>query len=281
MAERDRSRGFRILRLPYGKKEWFSMTRHRGLTLALGLCALIGLGAREARAESIIMTVEWSGGSLTFDSMVVSPFVLTASSTQLLINTSAVDLYMSSHGSAVVLSNIGATSNFPGGIPNPLEATLTVQGVLQYSGSGTATSVLITTSESGFTTPSGEPGTLSNTQSTILAPTVLPITSGNENVASTASGPGASTGLLATNKIPGDTLSNSAAIASIPSTYSLGNVLHVDLTGSTPGAGTTAQFQTLTVASAIPEPASIILMLTGMPLPLVVLGLLRRRRAAA
>jgi hypothetical protein len=32
--------------------------------------------------------------------------------------------------------------------------------------------------------------------------------------------------------------------------------------------------------SAIPEPASLVMMLTGMPLPLVVLGLLRRRRAA-
>ena len=34
-------------------------------------------------------------------------------------------------------------------------------------------------------------------------------------------------------------------------------------------------------ANAVPEPASIIMMLTGMPLPLVVMGLLRRRRAAA
>jgi hypothetical protein len=33
--------------------------------------------------------------------------------------------------------------------------------------------------------------------------------------------------------------------------------------------------------TSIPEPASLVMMLTGMPLPLVVLGLLRRRRAAA
>jgi hypothetical protein len=256
------------------------MTRHRGLTLALGLCALIGLGAHEARAESIVMTVTWSGGSLTFDSMVVSPFVLTASSTQLLLNNSAVDAYMSSHGSELVLPDLGATSNFPGG-PSPLLATLTVQGEAQLTGAGTATSVLITTSESGFTTPSGEPGTLSNTQSDILASSVHPLTSGDQNVASTSSGPGASTALLPTHS--SSTLSDSASIASIPSSYTLGSKIAVDLSGSTPGIGTTAQFQTLTVVGTFstPEPASIILMLTGMPLPLVVLGLLRRRRAAA
>jgi hypothetical protein len=57
-------------------------------------------------------------------------------------------------------------------------------------------------------------------------------------------------------------------------------------TGDT-GNPATAQFQaSSTVTSefhstAVPEPASVVLMLTGMPLPLVVLGMLRRRRAAA
>jgi hypothetical protein len=37
----------------------------------------------------------------------------------------------------------------------------------------------------------------------------------------------------------------------------------------------------VTSTTVIPEPASLILMLTGMPLPLVVMGLIRRRRAAA
>jgi hypothetical protein len=52
------------------------------------------------------------------------------------------------------------------------------------------------------------------------------------------------------------------------------------LTGSTPGTGTTDQFAVAATLSAVPEPASLILMLTGLPLPLVVVGLLRRRAAA-
>jgi hypothetical protein len=46
-------------------------------------------------------------------------------------------------------------------------------------------------------------------------------------------------------------------------------------------AGGSVGFTNKVTVTGIPEPASVVMMLTGMPLPLVVLGLLRRRRAAA
>lgn len=254
----------------------------RFLARAALVAALLVAVAPAARAESIIMTVSWSGGSLTFDSMTVSPFVLSASSTQLLVNTSAVASFMSGHGASAVLTDIGATSNFPGGIPDPREANLTVQGNAQLSGAGTATSISVITSESGFHTPSGTGGTLTSTQSTILSPTVIPILPDGENVHSTASGAGSFTAALMTHI--SDTIENSAPIGSIPSTYTIGSVVGINLAGSPSGSGSTIQFQELSVvtgAGIVAEPLGIVLLLTGLPLPLIVLGLARRRRPAA
>jgi len=62
--------------------------------------------------------------------------------------------------------------------------------------------------------------------------------------------------------------------------YALTNVIFIDITGNTPNA-TTVLAQSVTTLNSVPEPASLVMFLTGMPLPLVVVGLLRRRRRAA
>jgi hypothetical protein len=73
----------------------------------------------------------------------------------------------------------------------------------------------------------------------------------------------------------------SAAATGAVAGYTLANSDVLSMKGSSLGA--TDQFTVASrfTARAIPEPASLVMMLTGMPLPLVVLGLLRRRRAAA
>jgi hypothetical protein len=258
------------------------MARHRGLFLALGFCALIGLTARESRAESIIMTISWTGGSITVDTAVSSQFLGAGSSdTNLIVNVGAVNSFLNSNGSAINFTGtLGAGSNFPGGNPNPLVANLTAGGTAVLNGTGTATSITISVSEAGFTTPSGLPGTLSSTQTAIIAPGVVPITTGGMNQSSTSSYNTTLTPTLATDV--GTFQTNSVKLTSpIASSYTLDNTTTIDLTGSPKASGTTDQFQTLTTLTAVPEPTSIIMMLTGVPLPLVVLGLLRRRRAAA
>jgi hypothetical protein len=80
--------------------------------------------------------------------------------------------------------------------------------------------------------------------------------------------------------------SNSAtplAIGTVgPASYSLGNVVSFALSAGSTTTPIRDQFTTsAVVTAAIPEPASMVMFLTGMPLPLVVVGLLRRRRPVA
>jgi hypothetical protein len=58
----------------------------------------------------------------------------------------------------------------------------------------------------------------------------------------------------------------------------------IDLTGAPMGASdqmTNRVTFSLVSRSGVPEPGSLVMLLTGMPLPLFVWGLFRRRRAAA
>jgi len=267
-------------------KESDSMTRNRGLGFALGLCALIGLTAPEARAAGITMTLTWASGTLSFSS-VPSPslFVLAGSSnTQLLVNTDAVNGFLSTHGSGITFSALGASSNFPGGVPNPTQSTLSENGQAVLSGAGDS-AITVTTTESGFTTPGSGTGTLTSLPSLSfnnVATGGSLMSSSSYNATSTPTYTSMSTGLPLNGGTP-PSAPTTMGVGTITSGYSLDNTAVVDMTGSTPSSGTITNFSvsaTLTGA-AVPEPASLIMMLTGMPLPLVVLGLLRRRRAAA
>jgi hypothetical protein len=62
--------------------------------------------------------------------------------------------------------------------------------------------------------------------------------------------------------------------------YALTNVITIDITGNTPLPTTLAAASVTTIAT-VPEPASMVVFLTGIPLPLVIMGLVRRRRRAA
>jgi hypothetical protein len=60
--------------------------------------------------------------------------------------------------------------------------------------------------------------------------------------------------------------------------YALTNILTIDITGNAANP-TTVQPTGVTTLSSVPEPASMVVFLTGIPLPIVLVGLLRRRRA--
>jgi hypothetical protein len=195
--------------------------------------------------------------------------------------------------SGVALSGLIATSNNPGSTNGTLRITGTGQVV---PGSSDNYTVTITTSETGFTSPSGAAGTLtashSNTVTSTTAATTLyfasyfpPTTTINDTTHTHAT---ASTIIVPATGL-GSNLSGSSPTAStifspFVTPYALTNVLSFTLSGN--GTGSTGvntnssnQFTGSTVVSVVPEPASLVVFLTGMPLPLaVVLGLMRRRR---
>jgi len=96
-------------------------------------------------------------------------------------------------------------------------------------------------------------------------------------------GPAAITGgipVAGASNASGSSPTVSTAIAPYLIPYALTNVITIDITGNSPNPTSVAAASVTTLAGAVPEPASMVVFLTGMPIPLVVLGLLRRRRRA-
>jgi hypothetical protein len=255
------------------KKELYSMKKLRGVTLAMGVAALIGLAAPEARAGNLTMVISWGANALTIDA--ASPLANPDSTANFLdVNTAAVNAQLAAT-SAITLSGLTARSNNPGQA-DPTGATLQEQGTATVTGTG-ITTITIATFQTQFTIPAGA-GTLSSSSTANYT---------NSNVgASTAASSSYNTTLLTptlTYNYTGATNpqafsgNNSIAVGAPTSPYTLDNSATISLTAGSNQFSVAARYN----AAAVPEPASIILMLTGMPLPLVVMGLLRRRRAAA
>jgi hypothetical protein len=263
------------------------MKKHRGVVWALGLCALIGLTAQESRAAGISMTLTWTGGSLSFNSLTASPYVNSSSpggssATALVLNLNAVNSFLTSNGSGITFNSLGASSNFPGGTPIPTQATLSENGQAVLVGGG-ATAITVRTEETGFTTPSGTTGTLTSLPSLSfnnVSPPGSLVSSSSYNATNTINYTSTSTGTALNPGTP-PSAPTSTTIGTIVSGYTLDNSGAVDMTGSTPGSGTYTNFSVSATVTAVPEPAGLLLMLTGLPMPLVVMGLLRRRRGAA
>jgi len=256
------------------------MKRHRGTFLGLALSAMLGLTAGEARAELISMTLSVTGAS----AFVVDGFADTQGQTTYVVGQTgitAINSYLSGAGSEYTFTSLGGSSNNPG---NATQGVLSVSGSVSTATSGIAGLTLWET-EDGYTAPTGSNGTLNSsssgtftneaagyghTASSTLMST-LNTTVGPYNVLSTGTPNPNSTG-------------NSAMASglSVASGYSLMNTLVFNLAAGTANAvGIDGFSASATVtASSIPEPASLVTMLTGIPLPLVLFGLLRRRQHA-
>jgi len=256
------------------------MKKLRGLFLALGLIALIGLMAREGRAETITLSV-YAGT----DTTVAPIYTVTGGVNAVTANVGVLNSDLAGAGfGAYTFSNLGGLSNNPGSTQVGVGAFLQTTGGMSISagGSGEGTPITVVLTEGGFTLPANGP-TLSD--------------NGKASIDGTSSGSMATTGMFTdangmTATTPTGTLSQPGGNVTVST--SLGTyVTPFSLTSETTLSGTSLSrnsavpgaigfVQTLTTqAAVVPEPASIVMMLTGMPLPLVVLGLLRRRRRAA
>jgi len=252
------------------------MLTHRRLFLSLALSALVGLITTSgARAETISMTISLGGGA-TF----LVDAVATAGATTYVVDApglAAVNGFLTTNGSEYQFVSLGGSSNFPG---NALQGNLVVTGEIHSAVGGGADAVLkLTETEADFTSPTGPTGTLmsSSTGNFTNQPT------GGGHTASSAfnaiSTPTYSV-LSSGEAVNGQAGAATAGVAPVSTLYTLTNVVTFGLSPAGSTNDIIDSFGVTATISTVPEPASLVTMLLGIPLPLVVLGLLRRRRLA-
>jgi len=241
---------------------------------------LIGLIASEARAETISMTLSVGGVTPAF---VVDTVAVVGATTYNVDATgiAAINAYLTTNGSEYRFVSLGGSSNFPG---NPTQGQLVATGEIHSVGTAGTNAVLtLTESENGFTSPTGPSGTLLSSSTGNF--TNQPAGGGHTASSSFNAIVTPTYSVLSSTTDPnGKNGAASVGVAPVPTLYRLDNTMSFGLAHpASTGADIVDSFGvTATIrANAVPEPASLVTMLTGLPLPLVVVGLLRRRRAMA
>jgi hypothetical protein len=246
------------------------MVRHRRLFLALALGALLSVTGREAKAGNLTITVSWTGGSVAVD--FTSPQAVPGGTANafavdpILLNSAIAD-------SGYQFTELGGSSNNPG---NSLFSLVRLTGTTFLNGDVEPPSALtVTASQTEFTSPSGPGGILGSRASANF----LRADDAGNTMTSSVSLDATSTPSLAFTP-PGGFLQNTTSASANPTGYTLAATVNITLVGPSGFGGVSNQF-TNNAAFVVPEPASIVMMVAGMPLPLVFMALFRRRRAVA
>jgi len=240
-----------------------------------------------ARAETITMTITANGVPIVISGPPGAPASLVTSSTSqsLQINTANLNTALTAAGSHYQFSDLGVTSNWPGTTTATGAFLKTTGTIVLPAGLTTdATPLTIVVTEDGFTAPTGPGATLAVTSNANYAGAPAGSTQTNTGSynAVTLNAP-LPTGVLTSSGTNTNNPSGAASvgIGTAVAPFTLDNRLAFNLL-SNPSSNAADGFAiTAQVQAAIPEPASIAILLTGMPLPLVVMGLLRRRRRAS
>lgn len=240
--------------------------------VACGL-AMLSAADRAAHAELITYSIEVGGVPIPFPPPATgTPTASSYSSAEL----ATLNSLLGAFGSAYTFQSLGGSSNWDGA---PSGGILSLSGIVTVGTSGNPV-LTITESESGFISPglTGVTGTLTSSSSATFNHAGL----GNSQTTNSSFDVAVTTPLitLASSSSTGPNSPNpgppgTATIPSFSMPYEMNNFISFSLSPSTPGAvdifGVTAQ------ATAVPEPASVVTMLIGLPLPLVGLAWLRRR----
>jgi hypothetical protein len=273
------------------KKELDSMKKQRGLFLAMGLAALMGLMASEAHAANLVLTVY--AGSGTGGAVIFGPQNGGTQSLNGDVGTLNTNLATAGYG-AYSFSSLGASSNNPGTTTNGfilVTGNMSVAAGMTGGVGGTQgadSPITIVVTESGFFSPASATGNqLTDVGQSNYVNTATDSTTMDTGTFNTS--PSTPTFTLTSPAgpvFPGQSGNESVTLGAYTTPYSLTSESVISLS---PGVGASStnpaslgfSNKVLVVSAAVPEPASIVMMLTGMPLPLVVMGLLRRRRGAA
>jgi hypothetical protein len=252
------------------------MRKHCGYLLIPGLLAMMGLMASQAHAETMTLTVY--AGSGTGGAVV---YTTTGGANAVTADVAALNSGLVSAGlGAYVFGTLSASSDFTSS-PTTSQNVLVNGGLtVTQGGDGEGTPFTVYVSEDGFTQPpirtklDATAGAIYDTATTGSVENTLTYTDSATSV-SLPTSPG---GLTLTSS---GTLTDSTPLSSLTSNpYTLSSQMVIALTSTSATTGTNTITNAVAV-SGVPEPASVVMMLTGIPLPLVVLGILRRRRAAA
>jgi hypothetical protein len=243
--------------------------------------------ASEARAELITLTIVANGTPIVITNAPIptgTPASLVnppTSAQGLSINTGNLNLALAGVGSNYQFTELGVTSNWSG-TTDSTGAFLKVGGTVFLAPglAPDATSLTISVTEDGFTAPVGSGAVLTVTANSNFAGAPAGSTqganTGSYNATDLNVGDLVSSGVTTNNP----SASMSMGIGSTATGFSLDNSLSISLL-SNAGSNSADTFAvTAQVTAAVPEPASMVVMLTGMPLPLAVVGLLLRRRRA-
>jgi hypothetical protein len=253
------------------------------LSLAFSLSIAI-LAPSWARAETISMTIALGGGA-TFSVDTVA----TATATGYTVDAgglSIINAFLAANGSEYQFgsstgstTSLGGSSNFPG---DSTQGRLTLTGEIHsVAGGGPDTVLTITETETDFTAPTGPTGMLRSSSTgnftnqpagaghmaTSMFDAVGPAMY-SVHSAGTAPNPAGGTGAM--------------PMAPVSTLYTLTNVITFSLT-PTGGNDVVDSFgvtATITAQSAVPEPASFVTLATGIPISIVAIQLLHRRRLA-
>jgi len=250
------------------------MQRHRGFILGLALSAVVGLMGNQAHAGNITLTVDLNG--IVIFTALPGP----DQPNSIAAITATLNTDLATNGSAYRFSSLSAQSNFSGAGTG----FLTVTGQLTIATTGTTAKVLsIDSTQSGFLSPVGPGGTLVSSASSTYVNT-----SGSVSYQSDYQGaPTSPAGVIALGTGTGSDAHTNApvGIGSVPSSYELSDHFLINLAQPSVGGPAVSEGvsgSTIVSATTIPEPTSVVMLLTGMPLPLaIVFGLIRRRRAGA
>lgn len=257
---------------------------------ALGVLTAL-LGAREARAGAntnyaIQVTIYDDTTSTSLGTTTI--YNQGADDTSTSPNSISVNSTAYSGAGPVSLTGLGSTLT-----ENSNSTALLVSGTAQLLNTTNTYTITVTASAINLTTPAGG-----------MSPLVTQ--SSGANLANTSAGGTQSfTGYYGTNTLfatsgttpgaqlitfPSTTNSTTDKAATTPysaappsyfTPYGLTDTVVITLSGNANNPQDAFHGTTTITVSTIPEPASLVMLLTGMPVPLIVLGMLRRRRKAA
>lgn len=276
------------------------MKKPRGLLVSLCLSASMGLMAGEARAGSIheVLKWNWAGHGVQTLDITGSPFGTVSSSasgTSLTLNTTPLNTFLKNHGSALQFAAGSGASSNQSVITQGETANLTSNGNLSViSGSAGSTQMTILVYQQDWSAPTGVHGVLQNSGSATFTLTASGDTEKYNswfdptNSSSQPTGMAAGLQTYTASYAAGQNVSSpigspvdhtSIGVATVgPNLYALANQTVVTLSQKNT-KGENGQYQvTTTLFATVPEPASIALILAGMPLTIV--GMLRRGRHA-
>lgn len=265
-----------------------------GLSLALGLA--LALSAQTAKAGNLQIDLNiagFAGGTISIfaGSGFETPNSNPADDPTLLsVNTSALNDYLKLFGlTNVTFNSLSASSNNPGAAD---QAFITQNGNVTLTAGSGSVSFSVLAYNTGFTAPTGNAGVLNSSSSATF--TNVGTSSGdsatfqswynpnNDDSTAAPSVPSPSLAFLASSQtknpfsFSGDAAPTNVGLVTSP--YSLLNQSDVTITAAAGKPAPTIIFGGSTVLTVIPEPASVVMTMSALP---IVFSLIRRYRRGA